>query len=695
MKKINWILLLFPFLLQAKIRLPHVIGDHMVLQRNTETKLWGWSDPGEKIIVVTSWNKKTYEITGSSLAKWQVSISTPKAGGPYEISITGSSNQIVIRDIMIGEVWVCSGQSNMEWNAIRGFDNAQEEVSKANYSDIRLFQIPKVTSTYPQDDCPGSWQVCSPESMRTFSAVGYFFGRELYNNLNIPIGLINTSWGGTPAEVWTPENVILDDSEFKASKEKVSTTAFWPRNPGVLYNAMIHPIQYYGIQGAIWYQGESNTANPFTYRRLFPAMIESWRKSWNHDFSFYYVQIAPFNYQTPIVGALVREAQLMAMETVPKSGMVVISDIGDLYDIHPRNKQDVGKRLAAWALHHDYQRHTIPFSGPIYKDYNIIDDQIVIQFDHAEGLKVNRRPVQDLFIAGDNKVFYPAESRIDGKELIVYSSQVDNPIAVRYAFGNKLEGNLINKHNLPASSFRTDDWPIILEPVEITIEKSNGAHKIVMQANPTVDKIVYTINGMIPDKNSAVYQSPLTISESTKIQARAVKNGILSARIAHAEVVNSLSTGKQLQLFTKYSKKYPSSGVNALTDGKRGSQSFNDGNWQGYEGEDIDVVIDLGSSYSINKIETQFLQAQGSWIFFPQSISFLTSKNGRRYREIHEQSIRLKNDPGNKIINIKKLLKTRNARYIKIIARNIKTCPEWHPGNGGKAWLFMDEIIVD
>lgn len=428
------------------------------------------------------------------------------------MTVNGEKNSITVKNIMVGEVWICSGQSNMEmplatmgwWKT--GVLNYEQEVASANYpNDIRLFTVGKKVAEQPQSDCVGSWSMCTPETAASFSAVAYFFARELHKELQIPIGLIHTSWWGTPAEAWTSKRVIesrpdykpiidryekavenypqaLEDYENKlaewkkaAAKAKAEGKELpgepWPpygpghqNSPYRLYNGMIAPLIPYGIQGVIWYQGESNAARAYQYRKLFADLIKNWRDDWGQgDFPFYYVQIAPFKsvygFYKPFEMAELREAQLMTL-SVPNTGMVVTMDIGDVKDIHPRNKQDVGKRLALWALAKTYGRENIVCSGPIYKSMKIEGDKIRLFFDYADnGLAAKGGELTHFVIAGGDKKFVDAKAMIVGNTVVVSSGKVSKPIAVRYAWSNAALPNFYNKEGLPASGFRTDDWP--------------------------------------------------------------------------------------------------------------------------------------------------------------------------------------------------------------------------------------------
>jgi sialate O-acetylesterase len=444
----------------ADVRLPSVIGHHMALQQESEVNIWGWGQAAEQIRISTSWDTNTYEGNVDSGGRWSIPIQTPAAGGPHTLTIRGS-NEMVIEDVVIGEVWVCSGQSNMEWSGDQKLPQSLEEAPEADHENIRFFYIPKTTSDYPQDRCEGSWKVCTPEEMVHFSAVGYFFGKHLHQKLDVPIGLINSNWGGTPAEVWTPDEWVEGDAVLSQAAAQIAPFAWWPKDPGKCYNAMIHPITPFKIAGAIWYQGESNVSTAYAYEKLFTTMIGAWRKAWGYAFPFYYVQIAPFAYGSPLDGALLREAQTKST-SFPNTGMVVISDLVDnVEDIHPVNKRDVGFRLARYALSETYGRDGIPYRSPVYRSMDIVGDSIRIHFDHADGGLISRTPVPTGFsISGSDRRFVDAEAQIDGNSVVVSSQQVEAPVAVRFDFSNTAIPSLFSKEGLPVNLFRTDAWPM-------------------------------------------------------------------------------------------------------------------------------------------------------------------------------------------------------------------------------------------
>jgi len=430
----------------------------MVLQQSSAQKIWGWANPLEKVFVTTSWDNKTDSVIVPPDAGWNITVHTPAAGGPYTITIRGA-NTITLQNVLIGEVWVCSGQSNMEMSYSWGMPLMKEDVPKAYNNNIRFFTVAKASSDYPQDDCKGAWAVSDSNTVKTFSTAAYYFGKRLNAELNIPIGLINTSWGATSAEVWTPEATVNADPILKQVATRLGVNPYCPIKPGCVYNTMISPLLNYNIAGAIWYQGETNTGTAATYKQLFTSMITAWRTAWNKDLPFYYVQIAPFTYGNNYNSAILREQQTQTLQ-LANTGMVVITDItGDTTDIHPKNKRDVGYRLAGWALAETYNKQGLVYKNALYKSMEVKDGNIIISFSNADGgLTSKDGPVKQLLIAGADKVFYSAQAEIKGDKLVVHSAAVKQPVAVRYSFTNTSIGNLFGPGGLPVNQFRTDDW---------------------------------------------------------------------------------------------------------------------------------------------------------------------------------------------------------------------------------------------
>lgn len=452
--------------MNAQLRLPAIISSGMVLQQNDSSALWGWAGPGEKVFVTPGWTNHTDSIVASNGARWNIKIKTPAAGGPYTINIT-SHNTIILQNVMIGEVWVCSGQSNMEMSNSWGEKDTRAELTTCATNSIHFFQIPKSTADEPQDDVKAQWVSCDSNTLKTFSAVGYFFGKKLLQQLNVPIGLINTSWGGTPAEVWTPDASIEKDEELKAASNKIAPAAWWPDKPGLTYNAMIAPIISFNIAGAVWYQGESNTKTNDTYTKLFTTMIDAWRAAWKKDFPFYYVQIAPYKYGNNNIGALLQEAQTKAMAHAGV-GMVLTTDLIDsVTNIHPSHKREVGNRLANWALAETYHRQHIVYKNPEYKSAKVKNSSLVVSFNNANsGLQVKDKTIGGFYISGANENWQPADAKLEKNKIILSSKEIKAPLYIRYGFSNIQTATVFSSDGLPLIPFRTDTWPVDQSPVK-------------------------------------------------------------------------------------------------------------------------------------------------------------------------------------------------------------------------------------
>jgi len=492
----------------ADIKLPSVISSNMVLQRNVEVPLWGWADAGEKITVKLG--DKNASATAGTDGKWLVKFPSMPAGGPHEITIEGAAGKsVTLKNVLFGEVWLCSGQSNMEMQ-VQSCENAKEDIAAANDPQIRMFTVGKAPNGAPQTDCPGKWEESSPATVGHFSGVAYFFAQDLKKALNVPVGLLHSSWGGTPAESWASrsglekieaakpllerwDKTAADFDEAKAKAAYEARVKTWeevsakakeekkaaPKKPNYedprlnpwrvcnLYNGMIAPLIPYAIAGSIWYQGESNCGRAQQYRTLFPGMIQSWRTAWNQEnMPFYFVQIAPYNYKAPngLPYAELCEAQFMTLK-MPNTGMAVIHDVGNVKDIHPKNKKAVGHRLALWALAKTYGQKDLVFSGPLYKEMKIEGDKIRIGFDHVGGGLAARdgKELTHFTIAGEDQKFLPATATIDAGNVVVHSATVAKPVAVRFAWHEAAEPNLMNKEGLPASLFRTDDFKMVTD----------------------------------------------------------------------------------------------------------------------------------------------------------------------------------------------------------------------------------------
>lgn len=601
------------------VRLPALFSDHMVVQRNSKFKVWGWARPGSKVTVTAGWARMPVSVVTNGEGTFEASVPTSKAGGPYEIKIDGATS-MKLRDVMVGDVWVCSGQSNMEW-PMTATDHAKEDIAGASNKNVRLFMVANSMLAKPQDDCGGTWNVSSPDAVKDFSAVAYFFAKEVSAKTGVTIGVIDSTWGGTEAELWTSEPGLVALPDFGAkikNKQEIlakaaSDHAVWEKqveakdpgyawvkndqggwgittpgpwslvetlkdfdgsawfrssfdlpaswkskkvtlclgtiddddvtwvngvqvgatrgynldrnyvlpsgtlhegtnqvmirvwdfvaeggfasapyvtdgtekialnqwvfrkgaqkselppepsanvpNNSLLFNGMIHPLLNYPIKGALWYQGEANVGRAFQYRTLFPAMIQDWRKNWKSEFPFYFVQIAPFNGYGSAAAAELREAQNEALK-LKRTGVVVVTDVtGNLDDIHPQDKRTVGHRLALWALAKDYGVPGVTYSGPLYKSMKVEGNKIRLFFNYASGLYGTYPELADFQIAGSDKVFRKASARIEGETVVVTSGEVQAPVAVRMGWSTSPQPSLFNGAKLPASPFRTDNWP--------------------------------------------------------------------------------------------------------------------------------------------------------------------------------------------------------------------------------------------
>lgn len=499
----------------ADVKLSAIIGDNMVLQRGMPVPIWGWADAGEKVTV--SFAGQTHSATAGKDGKWTVKLEAMKASAKPQPVVIKGKNSITLKNVLIGEVWICSGQSNMAWSVNRAND-ADLEMAAAKFLNIRMISVPQVGTQEAKTDFNGQWEACTPAVAANFSAVGYFFGRQLHQTLDVPIGLIDNAWGGSAAEAWVPKEVLAKHERYaallkqwddmaKAYDHTKAMTAFkakqdkWkeavkkakaagkpaprapraPRNqltgqhrPGNLYNGVLNPTIGYAIKGAIWYQGESNSGRAYQYRHLFPLMIDTWREVWKQgDFSFYWVQLADFMDESDgpqdSAWAELREAQTMTMSRLPNTGEAVIIDVGEGRDIHPRDKQTVGKRLARWALAKDYGMK-IPHQSPTVSGMEIVRNKVTLTFDHVgAGLYSfdSRTDVSGFTLAGEDQKFVKATARIVGKNKIELTAQgVDKPVHARYAWANNPVVNLYSREGLPATPFRTDDWKGVTEGKE-------------------------------------------------------------------------------------------------------------------------------------------------------------------------------------------------------------------------------------
>ena len=446
----------------ATIKLPGIFSDNMVLQRNDNVKIWGNSS-AKYVQISTSWDKKKYKVNADHSGNWQATISTPAAGGPYTIGLD-DGEKLTLENILIGEVWLCSGQSNMEM-PVKGFRNqptlnSNDILLEADNSQIRLIKYDKIASRIPARDNKSTlWQVSEAQTAKEFSAVAFQFAQTLQRKLNVPVGVIMVAWGGTRIEAWMTQNSLKSFPEIQV-KPVSDPSKVGPNDATVLFNAMINPLVGYGIKGILWYQGEANRTNSEKYEQMMGSMVKEWRQLWDRDMAFYYVQIAPFQYaDNPLASARLREAQLKASRSIPNSGMAVTMDVGMESFIHPPDKTVVSQRLAFQALSKTYGVKGLAHESPVYKSMSIENDVVNLRFDHAEnGLTSFGKILSTFEIAGEDKVFYPASAKLIATGIAVQSDKVKSPVAVHYAFKDWVVGDLYNVEGLPASSFRTDEW---------------------------------------------------------------------------------------------------------------------------------------------------------------------------------------------------------------------------------------------
>lgn len=473
MKKNNLtVLILFliisVFSTNAQLKVASILGNNMVLQRNSEVKIWGKAEPKKSLKITASWSKTAITAVSNENGDWITKVKTSEAGGPYTINIESGKEKIKLDNILLGEVWLCSGQSNMEM-PILGFpyqpiNGSAEALLQADNQNLRLFTVKKAPMPTPQDSCSGNWEVANAESVGKFSAVGYYYARLLQQKLNIPVGIICSSVGGTPIEAWMSSKAL---DNFPESFKKFTAETREQNRPSHLYNGMINPIVNYTIKGAIWYQAESNRNKYKDYADLLKTMVASWRNDFGvGEFPFYYVQIAPYSYgdsAAPLSG-LMRDEQLKAMALIPNSGMVCTLDLGNELWIHPAEKETVAKRLAGWSLSETYGFKGLQYKSPTFKSFEVKDSIVTISFNNAElGITSFDKNVDCFEVAGEDKIFYPAKMTKmsnDFRKVQIISDKVKAPVAIRYAFKNfpKTEGYLFSTTGLPVPSFRTDDY---------------------------------------------------------------------------------------------------------------------------------------------------------------------------------------------------------------------------------------------
>lgn len=457
--------------LRAQLKLPALFSDHMVLQQNIKAPIWGWGDPNAEVQLTTSWDDKKYSVKTNRKGEWRLMVNTPSTGGPFRLTLVQNNQKLLVEDVLIGEVWLCSGQSNMEM-PLKGFPGqpvlgGNESIVRSSNDHIRLITIPRDSKTEPNKDFEGQWQPAAPEVASDFSATAWYFGNLLEQVLDVPVGLIHVSYGGSNVEAWMSAEMLKDFDDIEVPKRQ-KDIGEPNRTATALYNGMLAPVIGYGIKGAIWYQGESNYDRPFQYLDLFKTMVAQWRNQWGlGEFPFYFAQIAPFDYSvfTPDTvvekynSAYLRESQLKASHEIPNSGMAVLLDIGEKHSIHPKHKKVGGQRLAYLALAKTYGIKGFEFQSPEFNAMEVKGSSLILSFNNVpNGLTSSVKNISGFEIAAQDKVFYPAKAYLRRKSVILSSPRVEKPVAVRYLFKDYVEAEIFSTGGLPLSSFRTDNW---------------------------------------------------------------------------------------------------------------------------------------------------------------------------------------------------------------------------------------------
>ncbi|MDR2129627.1 MAG: sialate O-acetylesterase [Odoribacteraceae bacterium] len=457
----------FGFPVVAGIRLPAIFAENMVLQQRSRVAVWGWTGVGERVKVTCSWDKKSYPARGDASGYWRVMIPTPGASyTPHALVIRDGDESVTIGNVLVGEVWLCSGQSNMEM-PMKGFSGQQpveggpRAIAGSRNPGIRCFTVARKSTIVPQTDCSGKWEIAGPETVPAFTATGYFFARLLNQALDVPVGLVHASWGGSRIEAWMSPASLSDIPE-KTIPATDSDIKIANGSPAVLYNGMLHPIVGYGMRGAIWYQGEANRGEPDLYVKMFDRMVRGWRDLWGvGEFPLYYCQIAPYDYDGNLHSGYIREAQARGLET-PNTGMAVLMDADSPKCIHPPKKQDAGERLALWALARTYGMEKMHYRSPEVKGVEVEGRVAIITFEmfgSTTGLTSYGKELLNFQVAGEDRRFYPAKAALSGNKVYLFAPAVAHPVAVRYCFDNTSPAELFSvEGNLPVSSFRTDKW---------------------------------------------------------------------------------------------------------------------------------------------------------------------------------------------------------------------------------------------
>ncbi|GAB4406130.1 MAG: hypothetical protein OHK0039_07620 [Bacteroidia bacterium] len=695
-----------PYALSARVSLHGLFGDHMVLQQSSLTPVWGWADPGEPVAVSASWDQQRIQTYADSRGRWRVDLATPAAGGPFVLRVEGRDNSLAVSDVLVGEVWLAAGQSNMAWplSASAGGDSI---AALAQDPHLRFFQVPQEVALTARADVRGRWVPVAPASAGSHSAVAYYFAQTLRQRLGVPVGIIQSTWGGTPAEAWTSREALRSDTALRplldAFDERLRRYRADPSlpdpltsgSPAALFHTMIAPLVPYSIEGVIWYQGESNTHDAYLYRRLFPALIQDWRRQWGWRLSFYFVQIAPFRYDVPLSGAAVREAQAMAL-ALPNTGMVSTLDLGDPDDIHPRRKREVGERLARWALYRNYGQDSVAVSGPLYAGTVRRGTRLGAWFTQGSGLYL--RGEAGLEVAGSDRRFFPAQPQIEGDTLWLASDSVAAPEALRYAFADTACAALYNAVGLPAPPFRSDDWPLfIARPrIEATFLPDQNSYRVAVSYPLRIPhQLCVSSDGSDPD-TTHLYQGATTVPAPAQIRARVYLDGQPDPQVVSDDLLLHAGMRARVLRMTPLDPRYPGKGATTVIDGLQGSEQYDDGRWLGFEGKDWELLLDFGRTIRLHRVQATFLADHPVWIIHPQTVELSASRRGRKYDTWPVLELEQKTAPDYRGISACLWVgRGQRIRYLRIVATGTGALPDWHPAAGRPGWLFVDEVMVE
>ena len=699
----SFLFLLLVKSLSGEVILPSVLSDHMVLQQFSWITLWGRADRGEGFTVFTSWDSKNYSIQADQTGQWKLKLFSGGPGGPYTIRFTGK-NKVELRDVMLGEVWFCSGQSNMEFtlNMLGGwkyYSGLKKQIDSTDLRKIRLCTIGQQVSQHPSDSCKALWLQADASSILNFSSTAFYFGLEIYKKFNVPVGLIVSSWGGTPAEAWTPNEYLKDTPGLSYYLNHPNNPEWEASAPSVLFNGMIYPLRYYTIKGVIWYQGESNRYDCDLYATLFKTMILSWRKYWEKpDLPFYFVQIAPYDYKDfEEASGFLREAQEKALE-LKNTGMAVTLDIGNIQNIHPKNKQQVGRRLALLAFAGTYsQADPASFSGPAYRLSRIEGDKIQVFFKNSDALGGRKDFLSGFRVAGSDGIFRQARAVFVGNSVMAGSTDVPSPKYLRYAFLNTDTASVFDQSGLPAGSFRTDSLAVNYREVHLAaaFDSVKKFWKISPRCPDPTAVIRFTTDGSMPALSSAVSSDTITITTACRVNTKAFLKNVPSQSSSSISFIGHEALGSNVVFTSKPSEKFHGN-THTLTDGINGSEDFHDGRWLGFQYNDFQAMIDLMQPKLIGSVKINFLINTASYIFPPTLVEIFASENGQNFIKAGEFKLSAPDSSSliaqPKIISITIQGIKRPVRFIKVIAKNQKTNPPWHYAPGQKCWLFVDEV---